>query len=95
MDILDTCVMWALDYPKSIMNAEMHRAAAHLAVGRWRGAPQGIDGDRMQESGVVQIGGGRGGRQQSWKRAKRSIPLACVRECEWQGGRGSDGCGPL
>ena len=53
--------MWAIDYHKSIMNAELHGAAAHLAVDRWCGAPQGIDGDRLQESGAVQIGGGRGG----------------------------------
>ena len=61
VDFLDTCVMWAFEYHKPIMHAELQEAAAKTAAGRWRDTLQGITGDRMQGPGAVRIGGDRDG----------------------------------
>ena len=61
LDFRDTCGMWAFEYHKSIMYADLQGESAQAAVHRWCDTLQGITGDRTQEPGAVRIGGDRNG----------------------------------
>ena len=58
---LGACVMWAIEYPKAIRNAELEGSAAHTAVDKCCNTLQKIVGAPMAEPGVVAIGGKRVG----------------------------------
>ena len=59
--LLAACVMWAIEYPETIIYAETHGSSAHTAVDIWRNKMHQIVGRRTEEPGVVEIGGLLGG----------------------------------
>jgi len=56
LDFLDVCAMWATDYPKSTMYAEL-REGHNATVDRWCDLLQQVAAARMEDTDVVQLGG--------------------------------------
>ena len=56
MDFLDTACMWANDYPKAIMYSEI-KGGANKVIDMWCSTLQALAAAKMDQPGVVQIGG--------------------------------------